>query len=179
MEDATIYENHNYISLAAAASILLSCKLHEGKSMLTMANFPVYKKADLIDFERKLLHKLEYQISPLTTPSSFVRHLLGLCPELEEYHVKLIHQCAQFISEYQEQTYYLRFMPSTIAISVLLLSFSVFDIDGSEWLRRIPDACIPKEDSKNSNVHELLSIDKCLEFFQSQDDGQVNTKVKT
>ena len=56
MDDANIYENHNYISLAAAASILLSCKLHEGKSLLTMANFPVYKKDDLIEFERILLN---------------------------------------------------------------------------------------------------------------------------
>jgi hypothetical protein len=44
------------------------------------SNFPHFKKEQLIDFERRFLLKISFQIVPQTTPSAFVRYLLDLWP---------------------------------------------------------------------------------------------------
>ena len=46
----------------------------------SQSNFPHFKKEQLIDFERRFLLKISFQIVPQTTPSAFVRYLLDLWP---------------------------------------------------------------------------------------------------
>jgi hypothetical protein len=48
--------------------------------MKPQSNFPHFKKEQLIDFERRFLLKISFQIVPQTTPSAFVRYLLDLWP---------------------------------------------------------------------------------------------------
>lgn len=48
--------------------------------MILQSNFPHFKKEQLIDFERRFLLKISFQIVPQTTPSAFVRYLLDLWP---------------------------------------------------------------------------------------------------
>lgn len=44
------------------------------------SNFPHFRKEQLIDFERRFLLKISFQIIPQTTPSAFLRYLLNLWP---------------------------------------------------------------------------------------------------
>ena len=166
-ENNEVLKDITYICFAAVSSILLSSKLHEGKSLLTMANFPYFRMNDLVEFESMLLNKIGYQITPLSTPSSFVRHLLGLCPEYVDYHIELIEQADKYISEFIEEPDYVVFAPSTIAISSLLISFSILKLNCSLWLSRIPNICfLQKNTIISMNKNDLFDIDLCLSCFQ-------------
>ena len=69
----------------------------------------------------------------------------------------------------------MRYAPSTIAISALLLTFSKLRLDCTEWLHRLPDECLPP---KTMNQHQMqhsifpiqdvayLDIDNCLLCLQ-------------
>lgn len=161
-----VYEDTVKLSFAAASAILISSKLHEGKSLLTMANFPGFDSKDLVAFEVMLLSKIGCQMNMLLTPSCFVRHLLGLFPEIEELHSVVIETAHQYISMFQEQPAYLLFSPSTVAISALLISFSVYQVQSEVWLKtRIPDLCLPSENNP-LNADNMLDVVKCLAYFE-------------
>ncbi len=164
VENENILLDINYICFAAVSSVLISSKLHEGSHLLTMGNFPLFPTADLVEFERMLLGKIGYAITPLSTPSSFVRHLLGLCPEYEAKHVELIAQVDVYISEFSENLEYILFAPSTVAISALLIAFSAMKMECGLFIRRIPAVMLPS--TKNVQAGDLLEIDKCLSSFQ-------------
>lgn len=161
-----VYEDTVKLSFAAASAILISSKLHEGKSLLTMANFPGFDSKDLVAFEVMLLSKIGCQMNMLLAPSCFVRHLLGLFPEIEELHSVVIEAAHQYISMFQEQPAYLLFAPSTVAISALLISFSVYQVQSEVWLKtRIPDLCLPSENNP-LNADNMLDVVKCLAYFE-------------
>ena len=150
-----------YVCFAAVSSILISSKVHEGQDLLTMANFPHFRMVDLVEFERLLLATISYQVTPLSTPSSFVRHMLALCPEHAALHLRIIEMSEVYISEFIEVPDYVVFAPSTIAISVLLVCFAVCEIDCRVWISRIPNSCLPKNNNQY-NREDLLDIDLCL-----------------
>ena len=164
MESHKVLEDTTLMSFTAASAILLSSKLHEGKTLLTVANFPDFHTADLIAFERNFLNKIGCQVHMLLAPSSFVRHLLGLLPEIEELHSEVIDTVHHYIGVFQEHPAYLMFAPSTVAISSLLIAFSVYNINSEVWLkRRIPGACLPCNPLAASG---MLDIAKCLSYFE-------------
>lgn len=101
------YENHvliedtTFVSFAAAASLILASKLHEGKTILTMSHFPHFKTDELIAFESMMLTKIEYKITALSTPSGFIHHLLELWPDRNQ--VACLQEKAElFLSEFYE-----------------------------------------------------------------------------
>ena len=162
--DKVLFDTH-FICFAACSSLLISAKLHEGSQVLTMANFPLFPTADLIEFERRLLTEIGYSITALSTPSAFVRHLLGLCPEYEDRHIELIDQADIYIAEFSEQNDYVLFAPSTVAVSALLIAFSTLEIYATVFSRRIPSSMLPQRCQENQ-ANCLLDIDKCLSSFQ-------------
>lgn len=167
-EDANVFEDTVKLSFAAASAILISSKLHEGKSLLTMANFPGFCSKDLVTFEVMLLSKIGCQMNMLLAPSCFVRHLLGLFPEIEELHSAVIETAHQYISVFQEQPAYLLFAPSTVAISALLISFSIYQVRSEVWLKtRIPDLCLPAKNNPLNTDDTMLDIVKCLAYFET------------
>ena len=69
----------------------------------------------------------------------------------------------------------MRYAPSTIAISALLLTFSKLHLDCTEWLHRLPDECLPPKILDNIiTPHSIfplediayLDIDNCLLCLQ-------------
>lgn len=69
----------------------------------------------------------------------------------------------------------MRYAPSTIAISALLLTFSKLHLDCTEWLHRLPDECLPPKIMDNIiTPHSIfplediayLDIDNCLLCLQ-------------
>jgi len=100
-ENDQVLVDTTYLSFAAAAAVILSSKLHEGKALLTMANFSYFNTADLVAFERLVLAKIEYQISPLATPSFFVRHLLSLGPSKDNLQ-SIMNKADKYIAEFFE-----------------------------------------------------------------------------
>ena len=167
MESHEVLEDTTLMSFTAASAILLSSKLHEGKTLLTVANFPDFHTADLIAFERNFLNKIGCQVHMLLAPSSFVRHLLGLFPEIEELHSEVIDTVNYYIGVFQEHPAYLMFAPSTVAISSLLIAFSVYNINSEVWLKhRIPGACLPCNPLAPSGPSAMLDIAKCLSYFE-------------
>ncbi len=164
-ENEEVLLDITFICFAAVSSILIASKVHEGQSLLTMANFPHFGKSDLIEFERMLLGKINYQIMPLCTPSSFARHLLGLCPEHADIHLEIIQQVDKHIADFSEQPSYSAFSPCTVAISALLISFACWRIQCSSWLSRIPSICLPRAGNPYY-VDNLINIDLCLTCLQ-------------
>ena len=64
-------------------------------------------KADtIVDFERKVLLAIRFEVVPQATPSSFIRHMLWLWPEVESiYSFDTILSIAdQFVGDYWEGT---------------------------------------------------------------------------
>jgi hypothetical protein len=64
----------------------------------------------------------------------------------------------------------LLFAPSTIAISALILSFSILHMDCSEWLSSLPNFCLHFDDktsSSNAPDHRFYDIDCCLRSFKN------------
>jgi hypothetical protein len=164
-ENEEVLLDITFICFAAVSSILIASKVHEGQSLLTMANFPHFGKSDLIEFERMLLGKINYQIMPLCTPSSFARHLLGLCPEHADIHLEIIRQVDKHIADFSEQPSYSAFSPCTVAISALLISFACWRIQCTSWLSRIPSICLPRAGNPYY-IDNLINIDLCLTCLQ-------------
>ena len=170
--------DRTYICFAAVCSILISSKVHEGQSLLTVANFPHFLATEVVAFERMLLSKIRYQITPLSTPSSFVRRLLALLPEHSSLHANILEQTNLFLSQFVENSDYVAFAPSTVAIAVLLLSFATWQIDCRLWLSRIPNNCLPRADNPLMIEEEdLLDIDLCLICLHELPSVQALTSV--
>ena len=82
---------------------------------------------------------------------------------------------------------YLLFAPSAIAISALLISFSVLHMPCTSWLKTIPDICLPNNTSSiypnNSKESRFLDIDRCIccfkkiPFLQSRSKNRSPTSV--
>ena len=166
VDSLNVLEDTALMSFSAASSILLSSKLHESKNLLTVYNFPDFQAGDLVAFERQFLHKIGCQVHMLLAPSSFVRHLLGLLPEIEELHGEVMDVVNQYIGVFQEHPAYLLFAPSTVAISGLLIAFSIYNVNSQMWLKhRIPEACLPRAGNPMT-ASGMLDIVKCLSYFE-------------
>ena len=145
-----------FIGLAAAASIILASKIHEIRP-LSVSNFPHFDRDQLLQFEARLLLMIGFQITPQTTPSACARHMLRLWPEVmvdgarscstpyvgKSLEDSILAHADMLIGQFWKDLDSLRYAPSTIALSALLLTFSKYKMDCGEWLRRLPDECFP------------------------------------
>ena len=167
------------IGLAAAAAIILASKVHAHARALSkhrlfstttracapqmheqrplcVDNFPHFEREQLLEFERRILVMIGFQIYPHATPSACVRHMLQLwsgpdadpdnhgspstataddaISALADYFI------GHFLAVGSES---LKYAPSTVAMAALLLSFSKLKMDCAAWLQRLPDECFP------------------------------------
>jgi hypothetical protein len=166
------------IGLAAAASIILSSKIHEIRP-LCASNFPHFQVAELIEIERRLLLMIGFQIIPQATPSACARNLLQLWPDLDHWSAlaparptrpQILSAAEVLIGHFFADLESLKYAPSTIALAALLLTFSKLNMDCTAWLRHVPDACFPSK----SGTHPVfgpedwsfLDVDGCLTAMQ-------------
>ena len=168
-----------FIGLAAAAAIILSSKIHEIRP-LSVSNFPHFDRNQLLEFEARLLLMIGFQITPQTTPSACARHMLRLWPEVmadggrscstpsagKSLEDCILAHADLLIGQFWKDLDSLRYAPSTIALSALLLTFSKYKMDCGEWLRRLPDECFPPKGHDSGQGfryldHAVLSPDEC------------------
>jgi len=174
--------DEKFISFAAAASLILAAKLHEGKQRITVKNFPHFNCDDLIAFETLVLSKIGFNISALATPYALLRHFSespawqrgpeDFKSQREEAADRLL---ARFYLE-PESTFY---APTTLAIAALLLSSSMQQQQpaGSsdahahsssaqsvqEWLASLPAEMLPSSSSAASSSSLVaLDVDGCI-----------------
>jgi len=163
-----------------------------------VTNFPHLDRNQLLEFERRLLAMIGFQIFPLATPSACVRHLLRLW--LDQAHHQQHHHhhhhplngppsappppragqsidndtVAALADHFIMRLHgvgleSLRYAPSTIAMAALLLSFSKLKVDCTAWLQRLPDAVFPDA------AWPLLDVDACLFAMQTASRATVAT----
>jgi hypothetical protein len=169
-ENPNVLAEESLITLAAASAILISAKLHGEKTKLNMSNFPSFSSAELRAFEILLLNKIGGHMNMLLVPSSFVRHLLGVFPEIEHLHSEICEITHLYIATFQEHAAYLLFAPSTVAISALLIAFSICEVESEVWLKtRIPDSCLPSKQNPY-DCDSMLDMLKCLTYFEEVDE---------
>ena len=167
--------DEKFISFAAAASLILAAKLHEGKQRITVKNFPHFNCDDLIAFETLVLSKISFNISALATPYALLRHF-SESPAWqrgpEDYKSQREEAADRLLVRFYlepESTFY---APTTLAIAALLLSSSMQQQPGGssdahaqssvqsvqEWLASLPAEMLPSASS--SSV--ALDVDGCI-----------------
>ena len=136
-------------------------------------SFP-YDEIQLVQFERHLLHLLCFDIVPQIAPAMLVRQMFSLWMEPLPVGITSSNEIIQLADTligqfWKDSSDSLRFAPSTIAISALLLAFSKCKMNCSAWLRRLPDEMLPSKPSTSTPhtlfaTHEMsfLDIDGCL-----------------
>lgn len=170
MEDENKLDDNYFMYHIAAASIIISCKLHDIRTDISPSMFVAQFSTDeLVNYEREILATTRCSISPLCTPSSFARHILHLHPVGYDTD-SLLRSVDTLISEFWEEPDSILFAPSTIAISALLISFSMLQIYCTTWLDSIPDFCLPNAINPVFQVGTLkvnyLDLDKCITTFE-------------
>ena len=138
-----------------------------------MTNFPHFEREQLLEFERRLLLMIGFRITPQATPSACLRHMLGVWVGATRASDAAILSAADaLVAAFWKDMASLRFAPSTIALSALLLTFSRFRMDCGDWLQRLPDECFPPPAPGANHAFfardelAFLNVDQCLSAMQ-------------
>ena len=151
----------HFLSIAAASSMVLASKAHEGKRVVTLSCFPDFPREELKAFESHLLQKIDFKVFSLCTPSSFLHHLVRLYGDAV-LHGDLEVQAVALVGEFFLDTESTMFAPSTVAVAALIATFSLLHIDCAPWLAVVPDVCFARGGVKGG----ALDVDACLARFQ-------------
>ena len=182
--------DRRFVAYAAVTAITFSFKLHETASSLRLSSFKGFDVADLKEMESHVLNQLAFNLIPQITPCGFVRELLSIWEPvqaaagehgarglsvLDVDKLKVAKVSDDLIAEFWLETSSMQYAPSTIAISALILAFSILHLDCSDWLASVPNYCLsmPVAISSSSagtlqqdaNVRQLLDVDSCLVSF--------------
>lgn len=188
VENKSILKDTVFLSYAAAASLTIAVKLHTSNKILNLCRGPSrFDASEVARFEREILNRISFQIYPTCTPSSFVESIVNMNQSSFTNIDLLLSTCDTMIGEFCEEPDYLLFAPSAIAISALLISFSVLHMPCTSWLKTIPDICLPNNTSSiypnNSKESRFLDIDRCIccfkkiPFLQSRSKNRSPTSV--
>ena len=128
-------ENHKFISMAAATAAIIAVKLHGCGKILTSASFPYFKHSELLEFERRMLKKLDYDINPSLSPMSFIRNMIAVWPNHTDKHASIISEADHIAAAFVHNIKSSRFASSTIAMAALSLSFTKLQGDLGDWLK--------------------------------------------
>lgn len=160
VEDRKPIENWKFVSLTAAAASLIGTKIHYSKKALTVESFPYFQAHDLVNCERLILEKIDYNIDPSYSSVSFIKCILHVWPGCKTRHEELQKEAFILADKFVLSFESVQYSPMTIAVSALLLAFLKLDIDSSEWLQSLPSRCYSSVDASGCKV-----VDKCLESF--------------
>jgi len=161
--DPRVLRDTDFLSYSAAASVILAAKLHDTNSKLSMNKFSNFQSDRLVIFERHILASMGGKFSPMTTPSTFAHYLVDIVPEIpRSTRDSLLHHAFVLIAEFWEESEYVLYAPSTIAISALMISFSQLKVPCNDWLHAIPMyffandenpffGCCGNDDNNNNN----------------------------
>jgi len=166
--DHTALADTRFLSISAACSVILSLKLLDSQSRmrLNFSHFSSFKSEDMISFEVRILNVIHGSIFPNCTPASFVRLIVEHCP-LSTNADAIINTADQLLRGYLEEPEFLLFAPSTIALTALVVSFSLHHVDCTAWLDSIPDFCLPKDTNPLFlSQPNSLNLDQCLLSFE-------------
>ena len=159
IEQNPFVSNSKYISVAAAVSAIVASKIHESSRSLSAASFPFFKSIDLVSFERYLLDKIQYDISPNESPTIFMLKMLEAWEEGSQLHEALLREASALLSVFWLSIESIEYAPFTIATGALLLAFSKLQINPSRWLQTLPEDCIPRSSPL------CFDVDCCLKSF--------------
>ena len=95
-------------------------------------------------FERYLLEKIQYDISPNQSPTIFMLTMLEAWGEGSQLHEALLREASALLQVFWLSIESIEYAPFTIATGALLLAFSKLQIDPSRWLQTLPEDCIPR-----------------------------------
>lgn len=151
---------YNRIQIVAAASILLSSKIHEVKS-LSPRNFPHIKAQDLVKTEREILHMLQYLIFPSASPAMFIRLCIQLAPISDQQKGEIIFLADRLVGTLWEDPRATMYAPSTIGLAALIVALSNLGIDGGTWLTQIPSQCLLGVNDRTMSI----DVEECLAIF--------------
>ena len=162
LEENASSENSNFLSLTAAAAALIGTKIHDSKRALSVESFPYFKVHDLVNCERLILEKINYDIDPLQSPASFMKIMLDIWPGCVHRHNEIFREACDLVDAFWMTFESVQYSPMTIAVSALLLTFSKLKIDSSDWLRFLPSRCLTPIDGTG-----YRAIDRCLVSFRA------------
>lgn len=162
---ASALENHKFVSMATATAAIIAVKLHGCGSLLTSLSFPYFDHSELMNFERRVLKKLDYDINPTLSPMSFIRNMVAVWPNHLDTHVAIITEADRYASAFLHSIKSARFASSTIAVAALFLTFAKLQGDLADWLRFLPQSCLHKKSDDDAVVAEHLDIDLCIQSF--------------
>lgn len=191
MTDTTI--DDRFVSYAAVTAITFSFKLHETARTLRLSSFRDFDLTELKEMESRVLHQLAFNLAPQITPSGFVHELLYIWEPLEVTNcnnkargtvkANLAKIADGLIAEFWLEQSSMLYAPSTIAISAIILAFSMLHFDCSEWLASVPNFCLPVPahslSASDLNVSRLLDVDSCLVSFARVPSLLVESPTKT
>jgi hypothetical protein len=134
-------------------------------------SFQALDKVVLRSFEVYVLQTIGFMVPTVSTPWMFTRNLIGLWNGCKTTKARLEETADALLCAYFEAHEVLEFAPFTVAISAIILSFSILLIDCSGWLATVPDFCLPHE--QNPIFMDLrvdrrtVDIDLCLQKFET------------
>lgn len=135
-------------------SILLSCKMHETRSLVSCCSFPQFNKNELIKLEINILMTIGFNINASITPTNFIDILLRLWTKDEDLINQIASHADDLLNIIWEDSESMCFSSEILACSLLLKSFSDLRMDINEWISYLP---------LNSIKYE--NIDKCLNKY--------------
>lgn len=153
------------IALAAAAAVLISSKVHEGRH-LSVNNFPRINKQEFIAYEAQILKMLNYTVFPTLSPTCFIKYFLLLSDGFSNQ--LIIDTAHDLVGQFLAAPEAPLFAPSTIALATLLISYSRLNLNCDNCLKHIPSICLPIPNNPIMMIKELRSfmdVDNCLNVF--------------
>jgi hypothetical protein len=172
-----------FVAYAAVTAITFSFKLNESARSLRLSSFKDFNLTELKEMELLILHQLAFNLTPQITPAGFVHELLSIWDPTEGSNCKndasatiktnLAKIADGLIAEFWLEQSSMLYAPSTIAISAIILAFSILHCDCSDWLASVPNFCLPlpatnlssSTPPQDANVRRLLDVDACLVSF--------------
>ena len=181
-EDRANLNDHYHLQYIAAASITISQKLYCSKQIDLRVYFQQLDFKCLMEYERMILELFNFDI-PQCTPTVFVEFINSLGPIDYVNKKTLLFSVNALISEFYEKAESMLYAPSTIAISALLISFSMIHVNCVKWLDSIPDFCLPNNNSsifpQVSAQAVFLDIDSCILAFEKIPSLMVHKKAQS
>ena len=135
-------------------------------------NFIIDKQI-LASHELLILNTIDYNMDPISTPSHIYHVILQCNPQLaQETAMKFTAESA--ITSCLQNSSFLRFSSSTIAIASMIYSCSMHHIDCNSWLNTLPDACFHNQ--TDAPLHHASAISACVDMI-SISVGRNNTAL--
>lgn len=155
-----------FLCHTAACSVLLAAKLMDSgaRQRINMTKFHLFNTESLISHERQILIALG-SVFPLCTPRSFAALIVACCPTPVDSRA-LLGCVDSIVKEFEEHRHFLKFAPSTVAISSLIVGFACLHANCDDWLASVPNFCLPLEgNTLFADSPDALNIEKCTDIL--------------